>query len=390
MLIQFDRSKIEEAIRSALDKDSFFGDIPEKREDLNKVFDYLPELFTDDNEEEYIRALQLATETSFENRLFQFAYIQYHMLFMTSIYYALLKLSEIHKEEFEKAIFYLLKDRKSELFKPTNTKGGKLYFGSFAIIPESDVFMLLRVVGMDTSLLGDLQKRVEKRNKYAHANGQMLLTSEDVFWNEIKEYNKCLERVFDLFRSDIISLYRATISKSEFFDPEERSYMDADEQILQEFVKVYSLSRAELNWLRKIKTDDFKGCEGYEHIKDLHIALCHYYTLLVQDEANYHPIEDVYFHHKYQDNANEFVERELGISGYECVKDGGEFPVYDCPECGHDQLVYDAEADKYHCFHCSQDFEGDSLIHCSCCNTITYKNEVELCPNCIEHKTSKD
>ena len=386
MLIQFDRSKIEEAIRSALDKDSFFGDIPEKREDLNKVFDYLPELFTDDNEEEYIRALQLATETSFENRLFQFAYIQYHMLFMTSIYYALLKLSEIHKEEFEKAIFYLLKDRKSELFKPTNTKGGKLYFGSFAIIPESDVFMLLRVVGMDTSLLGDLQKRVEKRNKYAHANGQMLLTSEDVFWNEIKEYNKCLDRVFDLFRSDIISLYRATISKSEFFDPEERSYMDADEQILQEFVKVYSLSRAELNWLRKIKTDDFKGCEGYEHIKDLHIALCHYYTLLVQAEANYHPIEDVYFHHKYQDNANEFVERELGISGYECVKDGGEFPVYDCPECGHDQLVYDAEADKYHCFHCSEDFDGESLIHCSECHTITYKNEMELCPNCIEHK----
>ena len=390
MLIQFDRSKIEEAIRSALDKDSFFGDIPEKREDLNKVFDYLPELFTDDNEEEYIRALQLATETSFENRLFQFAYIQYHMLFMTSIYYALLKLSEIHKEEFEKAIFYLLKDRKSELFKPTNTKGGKLYFGSFAIIPESDVFMLLRVVGMDTSLLGDLQKRVEKRNKYAHANGQMLLTSEDVFWDEIKEYNKCLERVFELFRSDIVSLYKATIIKSEFFDPDERAYMDVDEQILQEFVKVYSLSKAELNWLRKIKTADFKEYEGYEHIKDLHIALCHYYTLLVQDDENYHPIEDVYFHHKYQDNANEFVERELGISGYECVKDGGEFPVYDCPECGHDQLVYDAESDKYHCFHCSEDFEGERLIHCSGCHTITYKNEMELCPNCIEHKTSKD
>ena len=390
MLIQFDRSKIEEAIRNALDNDSFWDDGPEKKEDLNKVFDYLPELFTDDSEEEYIRALQLATETSFENRLFQFAYIQYHMLFMTSIYYALIKLSEIHKEEFEKALFYLLKDRKSDLYKPTNTKGGKLYFGSFAIIPESDVFMLLRVVGMDTSLLGDLQKRVEKRNKYAHANGQMLLTSEDVFWNEIKEYNKCLERVFDLFRSDIIGLYRATISKSEFFDPEERSYMDADEQILQEFVKVYSLSRAELNWLRKIKTADFKEYEGYEHIKDLHIALCHYYTLLVQDDETYHPIEDAYFHHKYQDNANEFVERELGISGYECVKDGGEFPVYDCPECGYDQLVYDEETDKYHCFHCSEDFDGEQLIHCSECPTITYKNEIGLCPNCIVHKNSKD
>lgn len=390
MLIQFDRSKIEEAIRNALDNDSFWDDGPEKKEDLNKVFDYLPELFTDDSEEEYIRALQLATETSFENRLFQFAYVQYHMLFMTSIYYALLKLSEIHKDEFEKAIFYLLKDRKSELYKPTNTKSGKLYFGSFAIIPESDVFMLLRVVGMDTSLLGDLQKRVEKRNKYAHANGQMLLTSEDVFWNEIKEYNKCLERVFDLFRTDIIGLYRATISKSEFFDPEERSYMDADEQILQEFVKVYSLSRAELNWLRKIKTADFKEYEGYEHIKDLHIALCHYYTLLVQDDETYHPIEDAYFHHKYQDNANEFVERELGISGYECVKDGGEFPVYDCPECGHDQLVYDADADKYHCFHCEGDFTTSDISFCSECGEIMRNNESCICDACFKLKMDKD
>lgn len=391
MLFQFDRSEMESAIRKAIDSaldHALLEDGPERKDDLNKVFDYLPELFTDDSEEEYIRALQLATETSFENRLFQFAYVQYHMLFMTSIYYALLKLSEIHKDEFEKAIFYLLKDRKSDLYKPTNTKSGKLYFGSFAIIPESDVFMLLRVVGMDTSLLGELQKRVEKRNKYAHANGQMLLTSEDVFWDEIKEYNKCLERVFELFKSDIVSLYKDTIVKSEFFDPDERAYIDVDEQILQEFVKVYSLSRAELNWLRKIKTAEFKEYEGYEHIKDLHIALCHYYTLLVQDDENYHSIEDVYFHHKYQDNANEFVERELGISGYECAKDGGEFPVYECPECGCDQLVYDEESNKYHCFHCSEDFEGEDLIHCSECHAITYKNEMELCPNCIEHKMS--
>ena len=390
MLLKFDRSEMETAIRkaidSALDQTRLFEDGPERKEDLNKVFDYLPELFADDSEEEYIRALQLATETSFENRLFQFAYVQYHMLFMTSIYYALLKLSEIHKSEFDKAIFYLLKDRKSDLYKSTNTKSGKLYFGSFAIIPESDVFMLLRVVGMDTSLLGDLQKRVEKRNKYAHANGQMLLTSEDVFWDEIKEYNKCLERVFELFRSDIVSLYKDTITKRDFFDPDERAYMDADEQILQEFVKVYSLSRIELNWLRKIKTAEFKDNEGYEHIKDLHIALCHYYTVLVQDDENYHTIEDVYYHHKYQDKADEFVEKELGISGYECVKDGGEFPVYDCPECGYDQLAYDADVDKYHCFHCSSDFDGEDLIHCSGCHTITYTNEMELCPNCIEHK----
>ena len=86
--------------------------------------------------------------------------------------------------------------------------------------------------------------------------------------------------------------------------------------------------------------------------------------------------------------SDDYVENELGISAYSCIKDAGEFPVYDCPECGHEQLAYDAEADKYHCFHCSEDFDGESLIHCSECHTITYKNEMELCPNCIEHKMS--
>ncbi len=387
MLIQFDRSELKEKIRKSIEEKLFAEDLPpEHKDDLNKVYDYLPEMFTDDSEEEYIRALQLATETSFENRLFQFAYVQYHMLFMTSIYYVLLKLSELHKDEFEKALFYLLKDRKSDLYKPSNTKGGKLYFGSFAIIPESDVFMLLRIVGLDTSLLGELQKRVEKRNKYAHANGQMLLTSEDVFWEEIKEYNKCLQRIFELLKKDIIKLYKDIILQNDFYDEDVRAYMDSDEQIQQEFIKAYSLSRVELNWLRKIKLSEFNGVEGEDNVKELHCALIHYYATL--DEENYHPFKDLYILHKYENYATDFVENELGISAYSCVKDGGEFPVYDCPECGHNQLVYDEGMNKYHCFHCSEDFEGDSLIHCSECNAIIYKNDVELCANCIEHKMS--
>ena len=65
MLIQFDKSKIEEVIRNTLDKDLFWENAPERKEDLSRVFDYLPDWFADDSEEEYIRALQLATETSF-------------------------------------------------------------------------------------------------------------------------------------------------------------------------------------------------------------------------------------------------------------------------------------------------------------------------------------
>lgn len=357
-------------------------------ENLLKILEYLPEHFDDNSEEEYIEAIASALLTSYDNGLYQFAFTQEHMLFMTAIYFVLLKIYHLHNEETTKALYYLLKDRRNEFFSKSNTKNGDLFFGSFAAIGESDVFMLLKVVGMDDSLHSDLKDFVKERNNYAHANGRLMLTSDELFAKKVNEYALKIEKVFLLIKRDIENLYVNTITCEDFYAPDVRAYYDPDEQIIEEFIKHYSLSRIELNWLRKIKTSTFKKYDGYEYIKDLHIALCHYYTLLVQDDENSRPIEDVYFHHKYQDNANEFVERELGISGYERIKDGGEFPVYDCPECGHNQLVYDAEADKYHCFHCSQDYEGNSLIHCACCDMITYKNEVELCPNCLEQKTA--
>ena len=51
------------------------------------IWDYIPALFKDYKEKNYIDSLWLAFNTSFENKLYQFAYIQYHMLFMSAFYY---------------------------------------------------------------------------------------------------------------------------------------------------------------------------------------------------------------------------------------------------------------------------------------------------------------
>lgn len=147
----FDISKISDAISKAFKAEPAEPpeySIPEPPDELYKMLEYLPEEFLDESEEKYIDALILAAQTSYENGLYQFAYVQYHMLFMTAVYYVLLKVSTLYPDEFEKALFYLLKDRLPEFRKASNTKNGKLYFGSFAIINESDVFMLLRVIGI--------------------------------------------------------------------------------------------------------------------------------------------------------------------------------------------------------------------------------------------------
>lgn len=384
MMVDFDMSKISAAIKKAAEATYPEYKEPEICDDLYRVFDFLPKMFEDETEEKYIDALQLATETSFYNGLYQFAYVQYHMLFMTAIYYALLQVNRIHRQEFDKALYYLLKDRYSDFYKPSNTKNAKPYFGSFAIINESDVFLLLKIVGMNADLQGQLQKRVEYRNKYVHANGQMLLTSEDIFWDEIREYNRKIEAVFCLLKDDIVTLYKRTISASEFFDPEIRAYLDTDEQIQQEFIKEYSLSREELNWLRKIRLSDFNGLDGESYIKELHLALIHYYKTL--DEDDYQPFDDPYVLYKYKDNAAEFVERELEVSALRCGQNGETFPVYECPCCGAEQLAYDADTHRYHCFACDVNYNDEDLSFCSECGCIMLSDEINLCENCIAHK----
>lgn len=353
--------------------------------EIHDIYKFLPVLFQDESEKKYIEAIKLALDTSYLNNLYQFAYVQHHMLFMTSIYFVLLKAYRLHKDEMDKAIYYLLKDKKSEFYGEENTKSGEPYFGSFAIISESDVFMLLRVIGLSDSMLGELKKFVKSRNIYAHANGRLLLTSEALFLEAIQEYNAKISQVFDLIKDDITQLYIDTITNSDFYDPEIRAYDDPDEQIIEEFIRPNSLSQTELNWLRKIKTSDFKEYDGYEHVKDLHIALCHYYTLLIQGDENYRPIDDAYLYYKYQNRADEFVEKELNISAYECEKDGGEFPVYECPHCGDEQLVYDAETEKYHCFNCDADYLADQISKCSRCDRLMVSTEELVCPSCVEY-----
>lgn len=381
----------KKAVPSILDK---IGDIPINSltdsaddgtlEKLYAIKSYLPVLFQDESEDSYISALLLAEQTSYENGLYQFACVQYHMLFMTAVYFVLLKISMIHKEELDKALYYLLKDHYSEFYSTQNTKEGKLYFGSFAAIGESEVFLLLRVVGLDDSLLDILKKRVKERNNYAHANGHLLLTSDELFFEKIDTYNTAIEKVINLMKSDIVSLYKLTITDPDFYDPDIRAYIDTDEQIVEEFVKAYSLSRVELNWLRKIKTEEFKECKGFEHIKNLHIALCHYYAILLQDDEDYHPIEDEYMFYKYHNRASDFVENELSVSAYVCGKEGSRFPVFECPDCEEEQLAYDSGTDKYHCFSCDADYVGSELSFCSRCGRIMKPNGTLVCNDCFE------
>ncbi|SJZ96238.1 hypothetical protein SAMN02745191_2238 [Anaerorhabdus furcosa] len=247
--------------------------------------DFLPIYQIDSNEIDYNRTLFKAFELSYTNGLFQFAYIQMHMLFMVCIYNMLLKLSIIYPAELETAIHYMLKDRSSDFYGKSNTKNGKLYFGSFACISESDVFLLLKIVGMDSNLKGELTKLVTERNKYAHANGNITITSQETIDDRIIIYIKLIERVAILMNSKVLELYVNIIESSEFHSPDSReTYLDDIEYMREEFIKRYAVSISELNVCRKFDINSLHENEKFEEIKKLHIALVAIHKSIGADE----------------------------------------------------------------------------------------------------------
>ncbi len=259
----------------------------EVNEEIYLLYDYLPVLYKDENEREYVQTLFEALTLSYSNGLYQFAYIQIHMIFMVCIYFLLLKLNISTPDELEKAIYYLSKDnRAKDFYGSSNTRSGELYFGSFAMLNESDVFLLLKIAGMDSDLQGELRKLVEERNKQAHANGNITISSQSTIDEKISKYINTLERVQKLFKPIIEKMYLDTLANPDFSDSENRSgYFDDNEQIQEEFVKQFYLSKKELNVCRKVNINQLSEKDGFEDMKNLHIALCNYYKGLSDDEA---------------------------------------------------------------------------------------------------------
>ena len=168
----------------------------------------------------------------------------------------------------------------------SNTRENELYFGSFAVLGESDVFLLLKIAGIDSDLQGELKKLVEERNKYAHANGNITITSQTTIDDKISKYINSLDRVQTLLKPLISDLYRKTLLDPDFSDVENRlGYFDDYEQIKEEFIKKNSLSYRDLNICRKLNLADLSDAKSFDEIKNLHIALCKYYKGIRDEDA---------------------------------------------------------------------------------------------------------
>jgi hypothetical protein len=96
--------------------------------------------------------------------------------------------------------------------------------------------------------------------------------------------------------------------------------------------------------------------------------------------------------------ADEYLANVLGYtSRYEMEKDGGEWPLRICPDCGSETYVSEVpgifDTHDGYCFTCGQEYQAGELEECYDCGELYDPGEEKghhICTDCFQAKVNRD
>ena len=229
--------------------------------------DYLPVSFKTLSEQEYISFLWEAFETNYENGTYQFAFLAYHMLMMSFVYFNIWQIREARPDDFEKGIIGFARDDETTLLRATSPF-------AFSKVNERTILRLFRLVGCDDSRIGNYRKLVDDRNDAAHANGNIFFNTQHEADAQIRQVIRAVEEIQTYSRPVISRRYQEFLLQSH--NPEEREYLDAEDQIREVLIHGNYMSRNDIEICINFDISALEDDNG-EAIEALHNTLCESY-----------------------------------------------------------------------------------------------------------------
>lgn len=203
-----------------------------------ELFDYLPLSFKTPKEQEYIEFLWDAFETNYSNKKHQFAFLAYHMLTMSFVYFNIWQIKQNRPADFLKATYGFTKDNEDTVISATSPF-------TFSEIGESAVFRFLKLIDCDNSKIGSYTKLVKDRNASAHPNGIIHYADQQTLDIKISETLRVIAEIQNHSKCVIEDCYKQFLLDSH--DPEEREYPDAADQIREILIHGNYLSQKDID-----------------------------------------------------------------------------------------------------------------------------------------------
>lgn len=359
-------------------------------ENLQEILNYFPIEDVDfgtGSGDQYLQDLSKVIEDNYNSGNYQVAFFYTHLLFMSYVYYSVAKAHKISSTRVED-IYYPINAYHGE--RKPNLDTNNIY--EFSSIPEKEIFKIFHGLGLDEGFIRSISNYINKRDSYAHATGNGNI-SEDALDDKVKGIIKNIQIINAVFNEHTSSLYKKFLFKNYRLD-----YNDAKD-LFEDFIFDYQFSVADLKHICNLGISSFRDeseeiKENFRHVKNLHCAFFAHcienYNFDSNECFNEWTAKDFYLGYRYKDEANSFIEDVLKINEYECVKDGGEYPLYKCPNCGEEQLVYIKEEVIYKCFHCGYQREARELTRCCECGELFETEDEIICYECLKRKMEED
>ena len=233
-------------------------------EEAAELSNYLPLSFKTRSEQDYIAFLWDAFETNYTHGKYQFAFLAYHMLTMTFVYFNIWQIRQSWPEDFAKGLIGFGKEIEKNLLDATSPF-------VFSTVNERSILRLLKLIACDNGKIGTYVKLVDDRNDTAHPNGNIFFSTQAALDTKVREILRVVDEIQSHSKPVIEHCYRGFLLQNH--DPEEREYPDATDQIRELLIHDNYLSQKDIEVCHGFNLSGLADQAEIENMRELHQAL---------------------------------------------------------------------------------------------------------------------
>lgn len=206
-------------------------------EEATELGSYLPISYKSETERDYIAFLWDAFETNYTHGKHQFAFLAYHMLTMSFVYFNIWQIKQTRPADFEKGLIGFGKDIEKSLL------GASSPF-VFSTVNERSILRFLKLIACDNGKIGTYAKLVDDRNDTAHPNGNIFFSTQAALDDKITEVLRVAAEIQAHSKPIIEHCFRVFLLQNHA--PEERECVDDAEQIREVLIRPNYLSQKDV------------------------------------------------------------------------------------------------------------------------------------------------
>ncbi len=234
-------------------------------EEAAELGNYLPLSFKSPKEQEYIEFLWDAFETNYTHGKYQFAFLAYHMLTMSFVYFNIWQIKQTEPKDFAMGLIGFGKDIEKSLLEATSPF-------VFSTVNERSILRFLKLIACDNGKIGTYAKLVDDRNESAHPNGNIFYSTQAALDTKITEVLRVVDEIQAHSKPVIEHCYREFLIENH--DPDERAYPDLADQIREILIHENYLSQKDIEICLSFDIESIAAAPRNKPMRELHEVLC--------------------------------------------------------------------------------------------------------------------